>query len=61
MDLTIRHARLKGRPGSWDIGINGDRIAALSEKITDAATLVGCIIREGKVLARTILQREFVR
>src|SRR5712691_3792746 len=39
MDLIIRQARLKGRAGSWDIGINGDRIAALSEKITDTATL----------------------
>ncbi len=39
MDLIIRHTRLKGRAGSWDIGINGDRIAALSEKITDTATL----------------------
>src|SRR5216683_2526929 len=39
MDLIIRHTRLKGRAGSWDIGINGYRIAALSEKITDTATL----------------------
>ncbi len=36
MDLIIRHAHLKGRPGSWDIGINGDRIVALTEQIRDA-------------------------
>jgi len=39
MDLTIRHARLKGRAGSWDIGINGDRIAALAEEIRDAGNI----------------------
>lgn len=36
MDLLIRYAHLKGRPGSWDIGINGDRIVALTEQIRDA-------------------------
>src|SRR5260370_41855593 len=39
MDLTIRHARLKGRAGSWDIGINGDRIAVLAEEIRDAGNI----------------------
>ncbi|HEU0001340.1 MAG TPA: amidohydrolase family protein [Ktedonobacteraceae bacterium] len=36
MDLIIRHAKLKGRPGSWDIGINGERIVVLAEQIRDA-------------------------
>ena len=36
MDLIIRHAHLKSRPGSWDIGINGDRIGLLTEQIRDA-------------------------
>src|SRR5690348_1165999 len=35
MDLIIRHAHLKGRPGNWNIAIDGDRIAALSEQIND--------------------------
>ncbi|HLX56765.1 MAG TPA: hypothetical protein VKR83_07055, partial [Ktedonobacteraceae bacterium] len=39
MDLIIRHARLKGRPGSWDIGITGERIVAVAEQISDAADM----------------------
>ena len=39
MDLIIRHARLKDRAGSWDIGINGDRIIALTEQIRDAGNV----------------------
>src|SRR5690349_12406610 len=35
MDLIIRRAHLKGRIGSWDIGLNGDRLVALSEQISD--------------------------
>lgn len=38
MDLIIRHAHLKGREGSWDVGIIGDRIVALAEDLTEAAT-----------------------
>ena len=33
MDLIVRGARLAGRPGSWDIGIEGERIAAVAERI----------------------------
>jgi len=39
MDLIIRHACLKSRPGSWDIGIKGDRIVALTEQIRDAGDI----------------------
>jgi cytosine/adenosine deaminase-related metal-dependent hydrolase len=39
MDLIIRHACLKGRPGSWDIGVSGDRIVALAEEIRDAGDI----------------------
>jgi cytosine/creatinine deaminase len=35
MDLIIRHARLRSRPGTWDIGIKGDRIAAIAEQLTE--------------------------
>ena len=35
MDVIIRHARLKGRPGSWDIGISGGRIVALTDQVRD--------------------------
>jgi cytosine deaminase len=38
MDLIIRHARLKGREGTWDVGITGDRIVALAEQLAEAAT-----------------------
>src|SRR5438874_8793005 len=37
MDLIIRHARLRGHEGTWDIGITGDRIAAVAEHHTDEA------------------------
>jgi cytosine deaminase len=38
MDLIIRHARLKGREGTCDVGITGDRIVALAEQLAEAAT-----------------------
>ena len=37
MDLIIRHARLRQRAGTWDIGITGDRISAIAEQLTDGA------------------------
>jgi cytosine/creatinine deaminase len=38
MDLIIRQARLRSQPGTWDIGINGDRIAVTAEHIEEAGT-----------------------
>ena len=38
MDLIIRQARLRSQPGTWDIGINGDRIAITAEHIEEAGT-----------------------
>src|SRR5260221_379298 len=38
MDLIIRQARLRSQPGTWDIGINGDRIAFTAEQIEEAGT-----------------------
>src|SRR6266516_4766431 len=37
MDVIIRHARLRGREGTWDIGILGDHITAVTEQLADAA------------------------
>ncbi len=37
MDLIIRHARLRHRTGTWDIGITGDHISAIAEQLTGAA------------------------
>src|SRR5438552_18192514 len=37
MDLIIRHAHLRGREGTWDIGITGDRITVVAEQLTDEA------------------------
>ncbi len=37
MDVIIRHARLRGREGTWDIGILGDHITAVVEQLADAA------------------------
>ena len=37
MDLIIRHARLRGREGTCDIGITGDRITVVAEQLTDEA------------------------
>ena len=38
MDLIIRNARLRGRAGTWDIGIEGDRITAVAEQLHSTAT-----------------------
>src|SRR5579859_1239072 len=38
MDLIVRHARLKNRPETCDIGITGDRIASIAEHLTETAT-----------------------
>jgi cytosine deaminase len=38
MDTIIRQARLRGRDGLWDIGINVDRIVAIAELLSDEAT-----------------------
>src|SRR5205807_9977519 len=38
MDMIIRHAHLRGRDGTWDIGITGDRIAAVAAQLTEAAS-----------------------
>ncbi len=37
MDIIIRQARLRGREGTWDIGISADRIAAVAERLPDEA------------------------
>lgn len=37
MDLIIRGVRLRNRPGTWDIGIRGDRIEAVGEHLEDRA------------------------
>jgi len=39
MDLIIRHARLRNRPGTWDIGITGDRITTTAEHIEETGTM----------------------
>ena len=38
MDMVIRHAHLRGRDGTWDIGITGDRIAAVDRQLTESAS-----------------------
>ncbi len=35
MDLIIRQACLRNRPGTWDIGIMGDRITTITEHIEE--------------------------
>jgi cytosine/creatinine deaminase len=35
MNLIFRQARLRNRPGTWDIGITGDRITAVAEHIDE--------------------------
>jgi cytosine deaminase len=37
MDLIIRHAHLRGREGTWDIGISGNRISAVMTQIPESA------------------------
>jgi cytosine deaminase len=39
MDMIVRHARLKNRPGTWDIGITGDRIATIVEHLDETAAV----------------------
>jgi cytosine/creatinine deaminase len=38
MDLLIRNAYLRGRDGTWDIGVTGDRITTVTEQLTASAT-----------------------
>jgi cytosine/adenosine deaminase-related metal-dependent hydrolase len=38
MDLIIRHARLRGREGTWDIGITGDHILTVAAHLSDEVT-----------------------
>lgn len=38
MDLTIRNARLRGKEGTWDIGVTRDRITAVAEQLPGMAT-----------------------
>src|SRR6266705_2532821 len=35
MDVIIRQARVRGREGTWDIGITGTRVAVVSEHLND--------------------------
>lgn len=51
MDLIIRHARLRNRPGTWDIGITGDRITATGEHIEEKGT--GEVDAEGNLVVPT--------
>ena len=37
MDMIIRHAHLRGREGSRDIGITGDCVVAVANKLTEVA------------------------
>jgi cytosine/creatinine deaminase len=37
MDLIIRNAHLRGREGTWDIGISGNRISAVTTQIPESA------------------------
>ena len=51
MDLIIRQACLRNRPGAWDIGIRGNRISAVAEHIEEkGATEVDAA---GKLVAPT--------
>jgi cytosine deaminase len=36
--MIIRHAHLRGHEGTWDIGITGDRIAAVATQLTEVAS-----------------------
>lgn len=38
MDLAIRNTRMRGKEGTWDIGITGDHIAAVAEQLPGMAT-----------------------
>ena len=51
MDLIIRDARLVGREGRWDIGIEGDRIADIAERLDQQAS--DEIAAEGRLVAPT--------
>ncbi len=39
MDMIVRHARLKNQPGTWDIGITGDRITSAVERLDETAAM----------------------
>jgi cytosine deaminase len=53
MDTIIRNVALRGREGACDVGIEGDRIAAVEESIEDSADRElegeGCLLSPGFV------------
>lgn len=51
MDLIIRQARLRNRPGTWDIGVKGDRITTVAEHIEE--TGVSEVDAAGNLVAPT--------
>jgi cytosine deaminase len=51
MDIVIRNARLMGKDGAWDIGVDGDRIAAIERHLTaEAGTTIDA---QGNLVAPT--------
>ena len=35
VDLIVRNGKLRDRPGTWDIGIRGERIASIVEHLPE--------------------------
>jgi len=51
VDLIVRNSRLRDRPGAWDIGVRGERIVEVAERI--AASGAEEIHAEGRLVAPT--------
>ena len=35
MDLVVRNAKLRDRPGTWDIGVQGERVTSVTERLPE--------------------------
>ena len=35
MDLVVRDAKLRDRPGTWDIGVQGERVTSITERLPE--------------------------
>jgi hypothetical protein len=51
VDLIVRHARLRDRDGLCDVGIRGERVAAIADGLEATATIE--LDADGRLLAPT--------
>jgi cytosine deaminase len=61
-DLVVRNARLRDRPGTWSVGVSGDRIAAITDEPVEAVQTLdaeGALVTESFVNAHLHLDKVY--